>query len=110
MAMTRVPAVRPDQVPDGVPVLDVREDDEWVAGHVEGALHVPLAELPQRVQEVPADRDVLVVCRSGGRSAQAVAWLNAQGLSTVNLSGGMHAWEAAGRPLVAEGDHEPYVG
>ena len=104
----RVPSVRADQVPDGVPVLDVREDDEWAAGHIDGSLHVPLSELPDRLAEVPADRDVLVVCRSGNRSAQAVSWLNSQGWATVNLQRGLQGWHATGRPLVSERG-EPYV-
>ncbi|MDP9394222.1 MAG: rhodanese-like domain-containing protein [Actinomycetota bacterium] len=105
----QVPAVTPAQVPEDAWVLDVREPEEWVAGHVEGAHHVPLYELPQRLDDVPADREVVVVCKVGGRSAQATAWLRAQGRTAVNLDGGMWAWAAAGRPMVAEHPGEPYV-
>lgn len=98
-----VPSIRPADVADDAFVLDVREDDEWVAGHAPQALHVPLGELPARAAAVPVDREVVVVCRVGGRSAQAVAWLNGQGWSTVNLDGGMQAWAAAGRPLESAG-------
>jgi rhodanese-related sulfurtransferase len=90
-------------------VLDVREPDEWAAGHVDGALHVPLGTLPLRLDEVPADATVLVVCRSGGRSAQATMWLEQQGREAVNLHGGMHAWAAAGRPMVSETGAPPAV-
>lgn len=99
----------PDPVPDGLVVLDVREPVEWHHGHVEGALHVPLGELVARLDEVPADRQVLVVCRVGGRSAQAVAWLAQQGREAVNLDGGMLDWAAAGRPMVSESGAPPQI-
>jgi rhodanese-related sulfurtransferase len=104
-----VPSISAGQVPDNAWVLDVRQRGEWVAGHVEGAHHVPLSELVARVDEVPADREVVVVCRSGGRSSQATAWLRAQGRAALNLDGGMQAWAAAGRPMVADGPGEPTV-
>lgn len=99
----------PDPLPAGLAVLDVREPAEWRHGHVAGALHVPLGELAQRVGEVPTDRQVLVVCRVGGRSAQATAWLQHQGVEAVNLDGGMLDWEAAGRPMVSETGAPPQV-
>ncbi|NYG54280.1 rhodanese-like domain-containing protein [Nocardioides perillae] len=99
----------PDPLPEGLAVLDVREPVEWQHGHVEGALHVPLGELVQRLDEVPTDRQVLVVCRVGGRSAQATAWLQQQGVEAVNLDGGMLEWEAAGRPMVSERGAPPQV-
>ena len=92
-----------DDVPDGVFLLDVREDDEWTAGHAPGAVHVPMMEIPARSDEVPDDRDVVVVCRVGQRSAQVVAYLRQQGWDrVVNLDGGMAGWDAAGRPMVSE--------
>lgn len=103
-----VPAVAVPALPDDAWLLDVREPDEWEAGHAPDAHHVPLSELPARVGEVPADRDVVVVCRVGSRSAQAVAWLLHQGRTAVNLDGGMSAWAAAGRPMVSDSG-EPYV-
>lgn len=99
----------PDPVPDGLVVLDVREPVEWHHGHIEGALHVPLGELVSRVGEVPADQQVLVVCRVGGRSAQAVMWLAQQGREVVNLDGGKLDWEAAGRAMVSESGAPPQV-
>ncbi len=98
----------PDPLPDGLAVLDVREPDEWAAGHIDGALHIPLRDLPGRLGDVP-ESQTLVVCKVGGRSAQAVAWLAQQGYAVVNLSGGMLDWADAGRPLVTESGAAPYV-
>lgn len=98
----------PAELPEDVTVLDVREPDEWAAGHVEGALHVPLGTLPERVHELPEGR-ILVVCKVGGRSAQAAMWLGQQGHEAINLDGGMLKWQAAGRPMVSETDRPPTV-
>lgn len=108
---TTIDAV-PNPLPAGVTVLDVREDDEWAAGHIEGALHIPLMELPARAGELAeaAPVQTLVVCKVGGRSAQACAYLAQQGYEVVNLDGGMLDWQAAGRPMVSETDAAPYVG
>jgi rhodanese-related sulfurtransferase len=102
----------PDPLAEGLLVLDVREDDEWQAGHVEGSLHVRLRELGQRFAELPelsGAEQTLVVCRSGHRSAYAAGFLLQQGLDAVNLEGGLQAWHAAGRPLVSDGDQPPMV-
>lgn len=90
----------PDPLPSDLVVLDVREPHEWAAGHIQGAVHVPLADVPARVAELDAQARTVVVCHLGGRSARATAWLAAQGHDVVNLDGGMEAWEAAGRPVV----------
>ncbi|MGH3728832.1 MAG: rhodanese-like domain-containing protein [Micromonosporaceae bacterium] len=96
-----VPSVTVDQVPDGAFLLDVREPEEWVAGRAPDAHHVPMREIPARVDEVPPDGDVVVVCRVGGRSAQVVAFLRSTGRDNVlNLDGGMRAWADSGRPIV----------
>jgi rhodanese-related sulfurtransferase len=92
----------PDPLPPDLFVLDVREFDEWQAGHVAGSLHIPLMTLPQRLDEVPPDRDLLVVCKVGARSAQATVFLQAQGFVAANLANGLVAWEYAGRPLVSD--------
>lgn len=92
----------PRELPDGATLLDVREMDEWTAGHAPEALHIPMGEVPHRLDELPADDDVYVVCRSGGRSARVTAYLNDAGWDAVNVSGGMHAWHAAGRAMVGE--------
>lgn len=90
----------PHPIPAGLVVLDVREGHEWSAGHIDGAIHVPIGELPARVGELDPAARTIVVCHVGGRSARATAWLHAQGHDVVNLAGGMDAWEAAGRPVV----------
>jgi rhodanese-related sulfurtransferase len=115
MMVGGVPSVGPADVgPDAV-LLDVREEDEWVAGHVEGARHIPMGELPARFSEVSELADdaptgeVVVVCRSGGRSSRVVAWLSQNGVDAVNLAGGMGAWAAAGRPMVSETGGDPFV-
>jgi rhodanese-related sulfurtransferase len=102
----------PDPLPDGLLVLDVREEMEWAAGHVEGSVHVPLMDLPQRYVELAGLREAeqtLVVCRSGHRSAYAAAFLLEQGRDAVNLEGGLLSWQAAGRPLVADGEQPALV-
>ena len=91
----------PDPLPEGLVVLDVREPVEWQHGHIDGAVHIPLSSLPQRHTELPAAQ-TLVVCKVGGRSARAVAWLQQQGHEAVNLHGGMLDWQAAGRPMVSD--------
>jgi rhodanese-related sulfurtransferase len=99
-----VPAVEVAGLGDGDFLLDVREDDEWRAGHAAGAMHVPMSEFVARFGEVteaaPQDGTVNVICRSGGRSAQVAMYLAQQGIEAVNVSGGMEAWEAAGRAVV----------
>lgn len=97
------------QLPADAVLVDVREPDEWAAGHAESARHVPLADVPARLGELPQGAPLYVICRSGARSARAVAWLQQQGLDAVNVSGGMRAWDAAGRPMVSEQGSDPYV-
>jgi rhodanese-related sulfurtransferase len=99
----QIPSVTVPEMAEGTYLLDVREPDEWAAGHAPGAHHLPMTELPHRLAEVPMDEDVVVVCRSGGRSAKVVAYLMQRGWDNVrNLDGGMQEWEAAGRPLISE--------
>ena len=98
----------PDPLPEGVAVIDVREDVEWQHGHIDGAMHIPLRDLPARLSEVPEGQS-LVVCRVGGRSARAVGYLVQRGHDAVNLDGGMLEWESAGRPMVSETGAPPQV-
>ncbi|KAA1424926.1 rhodanese-like domain-containing protein [Mumia zhuanghuii] len=104
MEETTIPTVDvagvPDPVPAGLVVVDVREPDEWASGHIDGALHIPLGDLPTRADEIPADGQVLVYCHVGGRSARATMFLQQRGIDAVNLAGGVIAWHQAGRPLV----------
>ncbi|MBQ0893404.1 rhodanese-like domain-containing protein [Micromonospora sp. U56] len=84
-------------------LLDVREPAEWRAGHAPRARHIPLGQLAGRVREVPADRPVITVCRSGARSRQAAALLAHGHNEIYNLTGGMRAWGQAGMALQAKG-------
>lgn len=99
----------PTELPEALTVLDVREDYEWDAGHIGDSLHIPLMQVPGRMTELPSDNQVLVVCKVGARSAQAAAYLQAQGVDAVNLTGGLVAWSRAGRSLVSDGPDEPFV-
>ncbi len=86
-------------------MLDVREPDEWAHGRIDGALHIPLMDLVERVGEIPTETQLLVVCKVGARSAQATGFLVDAGHEAINLDGGMLEWAAAGRPMVCdEGD------
>jgi rhodanese-related sulfurtransferase len=81
-------------------LLDVREDDEWTAGHIDGAQHIPLGELSARLGELPKEKTIVAVCRSGGRSEAAVRGLRRLGYEAENLEGGVNAWDRAKLPLV----------
>jgi rhodanese-related sulfurtransferase len=83
-------------------VIDVREPFEWEAGHAAGAVHIPLGDLGARVDEVPRDAPVYVVCAAGGRSLQGAALLERHGVEAVNVTGGMNAWQQAGLPVVRD--------
>ncbi len=99
-----VPTVSIDTLGQTLPaelsVLDVREDHEWEAGHIEGALHIPLGDLADRRGEIDPAARTVVVCHLGGRSARATAYLVHNGFDAVNLDGGMEAWEEAGLPVI----------
>lgn len=85
----------------GAPVYDVREPDEYLSGHIPGAVLVPLATVPDEVDAFAADATVYVVCAKGGRSAKAVGFLRQRGVDAVNVAGGTSAWIDAGKPAVA---------
>ena len=101
--------VQASDVPEEASILDVREEYEWAAGHVAGALHIPLDQLPERLDELDADEDLFVICRTGGRSMRAVQWLVAQGYSATNVAGGMDMWFEAGRAMVSDNGLKPVV-
>jgi len=75
-----------------IQVLDVREDDEWTAGRIEGAVHIPLDELESRVKELDRNRPIVTVCRSGGRAGKAAEYLSGAGLNADVMDGGMTQW------------------
>jgi len=110
MVSPEVPQVSADEgaklVEDGAFLLDVREPNEWVAGHAAAAAHIPLREVPTRASEVPGDATVVVICRVGGRSQQAATWLRGNGIDAVNLAGGMQAWAASGLDVITD-DGDP---
>jgi rhodanese-related sulfurtransferase len=99
----QIPAITLDELPADARILDVREQFEWDEGHIAGAVHVPMNEVPNRVTYQPdlisPDERVYVVCAVGGRSGQVTAWLVRNGYDAVNVAGGMHAWADAGRPI-----------
>ena len=85
----------------GAFLLDVRTVEEWNQEHIDGAVLIPLDQLSGRINELPADQDVLIICRSGNRSGQARDLLRAAGLKrTTSISGGINAWIAKGLPVV----------
>jgi rhodanese-related sulfurtransferase len=101
-----------DQARDaGAVVLDVREPEEWDAGHLADSVHVPMHAVPAWVdaRAEADDRAVVVVCRSGHRSAHVTAWLLGQGVAATNLDGGLLAWAVERRPLVTDDGAPPYV-
>ncbi|KIF78996.1 sulfurtransferase [Streptomyces sp. 150FB] len=112
MTSAPLPSVDVAAVPADGFVLDVREDEEWAAGHVDGALHVPMSEFTGRLAEVTeaADgRTAYVMCRVGGRSAQVTQYLVQQGVEAVNVDGGMLAWDGAGRPMTTDDGSPAFV-
>ena len=86
----------------GAALLDVRRADEWRAGHAPQALHIPLDQLRSRAGEVPSDRQVVAICRSGARSGRATHFLRNAGVDVVNLDGGMQAWARTGGDVVTD--------
>ena len=84
----------------GALFVDVRTQAEWDQGHVAGSTLIPLDELPTRINELPKDRDLVVICRSGARSKEGAKILSEAGFARVScMTGGLQAWVAAGYPL-----------
>ena len=97
------PATASRLVDDGTAtLLDVREHDEWAAGHAPGAVHIPLGELDPGAYT--SEHILVVVCRSGARSGRAATALAAAGLPVHNLAGGMTAWQRAGHSVICDDD------
>ncbi|MCU4747806.1 MULTISPECIES: rhodanese-like domain-containing protein [unclassified Streptomyces] len=111
MNFPNIPTVPVGDVPADAVLLDVREPDEWAAGRAEGALHVPIREVVDRLPEITeraGDGPLYVLCRVGGRSAQVTGYLVQQGIDATNVAGGLQAWAEAGKPLVSDAG-EPFV-
>jgi rhodanese-related sulfurtransferase len=92
------PAVAAAMEAGQLSVVDVREPIEWDAGHITGAVLIPLGEFADRVAELPAG-PLAIVCRSGSRSSMAADWLHRSGIAASNMRGGMKAWAAAELPI-----------
>lgn len=92
------------RVEAGARLIDVREQDEWDAVHSPAAVLLPMSEIQERVGELPTDEQLLIVCRSGARSARVTEFLIAQGLDALNVGGGMLAWPGE---TVSEGPSAP---
>ena len=90
---------------DSAQVIDVREDHEWQAGHIEGARHVPLMSLKAQAQTIDRERPVIFQCKSGGRSTMAAQAFRAAGFRAFSLDGGLERWVAEGRPISPEDGH-----
>lgn len=92
--------VNVSEVPSDAQLIDVREPEEWAADHAAGAVHIPLGEVPERAGEIDPDRDIYIICKSGGRSARAAQYLEqARGWEAINVAGGTDAWREAGLPM-----------
>jgi rhodanese-related sulfurtransferase len=96
-------------VPEQAHLVDVREDDEWAAGHAPDAQHIPLGSLGELCGQIPRDRDVYVICRAGTRSAHAAQALGAAGWRVLNVADGMQGWESAGRAMISDSGAPPFV-
>jgi rhodanese-related sulfurtransferase len=92
-------------IEDGAQLVDVRADHEWEAGHVAGAVHLPLDELAERAGELDRERPVVVYCRGGNRCQMAAEALASAGFEATPLAGGIRAWEEAGLPLEPDGGY-----
>lgn len=90
-----------NEVPVDAQLIDVREDDEWAIDHAAGAVHIPMSEFVARAGEVDDDRDIYLICKGGGRSAQVAQYLEQkiEGIEVFNVDGGTDAWRAAGLPM-----------
>lgn len=83
----------------GAQVIDVREPDEYTEAHVPGALLIPLATVPDQLEQFPTEGPVYVICAAGGRSRKASEFLRGNGVDAINIAGGTRAWLAAGFPF-----------
>ena len=81
-------------------LVDVRQPAEWTAGHIDGALHIPLSQLTRRLDQLPRGKTIIAVCRTGHRSGIAARTLARAGHDVLNLKGGINAWARTGLPLV----------
>ena len=92
----------PSSFDESVVLLDVREDDEWQRGHAPGARHIPMGQIPARLDDIDPTAKLYVVCGVGGRSQRVAQYLAQNGYAPVNVAGGMLAWAGAGRPVITD--------
>lgn len=104
-----VPEIEVSGLPADAYLLDVREPLEWTAGHVDGAQHIPMNDVPARLAEIPEDGEIYVICKGGGRSAQVTGYLNEKGRHATNVAGGMLAWATSRKSMVSETGESPRV-
>jgi len=97
--MSDFETVQPTEVPEGAQLIDVREADEFAEWHAKGAINLPLSELQVRYGELDLDRDIYLICLSGGRSARACQWLELNGIDAINVANGTSGWRDAGLPV-----------
>ena len=86
----------------GAQIVDVRQDYEWEAGRIDGAVHIPLEQLPARAGELDHERPVVFQCRTGSRSSFATQAFREAGFDAYNLAGGLEAWVESGRPIIPD--------
>lgn len=92
----------PDEFGPNTVLLDVREHDEWKRGHAAAAQHIPMGQVPARLDEIDRSATLYVICKVGGRSAKVAEFLARDGFESINVDGGMLAWAAAGRSVVTD--------
>lgn len=113
MDFTSLPEITATQANEaiaaGATVLDVREIEEFEAGHIFGAISLPLSTIVDECQRTEIKGYVIVNCRSGARSARATSFLRTLGIDAVNLTGGVIAWVHAGLPLVTDDGTEAFI-
>jgi rhodanese-related sulfurtransferase len=90
---------------EGAQLVDVRAAHEWEGGHISGALHLPLDQLGERIEELDKDRPVVLYCRGGTRSSMATEALAASGYEAMKLTDGVVGWAEAGLPIDPEGGY-----
>ena len=90
-------------VDGGALLVDVREDFEWRAGHARGAVHLPMTQVPARIDELPRDSPIYLICATGNRSGRVAEYLTSNGFARpINVRGGTVAWRRAGLPIDRE--------
>ncbi|MEZ2122729.1 MULTISPECIES: rhodanese-like domain-containing protein [unclassified Corynebacterium] len=96
-------SVSPTDVPANAQLIDVRETTEFAEGHAVGAVNIPMSEIVGRLDELDQDRELYIICLSGGRSAQVCEYLGHRGVDAINVEGGTSAWRAAALPMELPG-------